>query len=107
MGVNKSEVGNDTNLSGSLTRQSELKSVTVTSTKPHLSHIGRMIEDMETDMRSNLNELYILKTREVVNSLRVAHDGPMQTSAHIGALSAAVMGHGRGRKVDSEDSTSV
>lgn len=103
MGVNKEEVGGDTNLSGSLTRQSELKSVVVSDAKPHLANIGRMIEDLENDMRSNLNQLYILKTREIVNSLRNVNDGPTQGAAHIGALNAAVMGHGRGRKVDSEN----
>ncbi len=38
----------------------------LSDTKTHISNIGRMIEDMETDMRSNMNELYILKTREIV-----------------------------------------
>lgn len=101
MGVNKSEVGN-TNLSGSLTRQTELRSHSVSEQKPYLATIGRMIEDMENDMRSNLNQLYILKTREVVNALRVASDGPMQSASHIASLSAAVLGHGRNRKIDSE-----
>jgi capping protein beta len=104
MGVNKAEVGNDTNLSGSLTRQSELTSIAVTEAKPHLANVGRMIEDMENEMRSNLNQLYILKTREIVNTLRVATDGPQNLASHVGALNAAVMGHGRGRKIDSEAS---
>lgn len=61
-----------------------------------------MIEEMETEMRSNLNELYILKTREIVNSIRSNSDGPMQSANHIANLNAAVMGHGMTRKMDSE-----
>jgi hypothetical protein len=53
-------------------------------------------------MRSNLNELYILKTREIVNNIRSIKDGPSQTASHVASLSAAVSGHGKGRKVDSE-----
>jgi len=47
----------------------------VNETKTHISNLGRMIEDMESEMRSNLYELYILKTREVVNSLRTLNKG--------------------------------
>jgi hypothetical protein len=61
-----------------------------------------MIEDQESDMRSNLNELYILKTREIVNHIRNNREGPVQTASHVASLNAAVTGHGRGRKVDSE-----
>lgn len=100
MGVNKAEVGN-TNLSGSLTRQSE-QTLAVTEAKPHLANIGRMIEDMETDMRSNLNQLYILKTRDIVNQLRVNRDGPSNSNAFTMSLNAAVLGHGQTRKQDSE-----
>lgn len=72
-------------------------------TKTHIANIGRMIEDLETDMRSNLNELYILKTREIVNSIRTLRTGPVQDATHIASLNAAVMGHGQGRKIDSEN----
>ena len=71
-------------------------------TKTHLANIGRMIEDMENDMRSNINELYILKTREVINSLRNQSDGPVQSASHIANLNAAVMGHSKNRLIDSE-----
>ena len=74
----------------------------VNEVKTHLANIGRMIEDLETDMRMNLNQLYILKTREVVNSIRTMADGPMQTASHVAVLNAAVAGHGKNRKVDSE-----
>jgi len=100
MGVQKQDVGN-TNLSGSLTRQSETTSV-VNETKTHIANIGGMIEHMENDMRSNLNELYILKTREIVNSLRGSGDGPSMSAQHVQNLNSAVLTHGVGRKVDSE-----
>jgi len=100
MGVDRKEVGN-TNLAGSLTRQTDLTSA-VNETKTHIANIGHMIESMENDMRSNLNELYILKTREVVNSLRNAADGPSQSAQHVHKLNEAVMSHGATRKKDSE-----
>lgn len=100
MAVDKAEVG-ETNWSGTLTRQSELSSV-VNETKTHMFNIGRMIEDLETDMRTNLNELYIMKTREIVNSIRTLRTGPAQDARHIANLNAAVMGHGKTRVVDSE-----
>lgn len=99
--------GSDTNMSGSMTRQSELNNVAVTETKPHIAHIGRMIEDMENDIRSNLNEVYIKKTREILCSVRNLYDAPAAASSHVGALNAAVMGHGKTRKVDSEVLESV
>ena len=53
--------------------------------------------------RSNLDELYIQKTREVVNSLRNASGGPTQTNAFTKSLNAAVLTHGAGRKVGDGD----
>lgn len=100
MVVDRGDVG-ETNWAGSLTRQGELSSV-VNETKTHMFNIGRMIEDLETDMRTNLNELYIMKTREIVNSIRTLRSGPAQDAKHIANLNAAVMGHGKTRVVDSE-----
>ena len=54
-------------------------------------------------MRSNLNELYVLKTREVINAIRSTGDGPSQTAAHVASLNAAVTGHGKSRKFDSQE----
>lgn len=101
MNVDKQEVGEAT-WSGSLTRQTEVNAP-VNETKTHYFNIGRLIEDMETDMRSNLNELYILKTREIVNSIRSLNSGPKQSANHIASLNAAVLGHGRTRVIDSEN----
>eukprot|EP00118_Oscarella_pearsei_P024656 m.306520 g.306520 ORF g.306520 m.306520 type:complete len:275 (+) comp41326_c0_seq1:106-930(+) len=57
------------NLGGSLTRQSD-QEAPVTTASPHIANIGRMIEDMETKIRSTLNEIYFSKTKDVVNDLR-------------------------------------
>lgn len=66
----------------------------VNENRPHLANIGRLIEDMEYDMRSNLNELYVLKTREILNSLHRSGDGPVQKQSFVTDLNAAVMDHG-------------
>lgn len=100
MGVQRQEVGT-TNLSGSLTRQAETTSA-VTEVKTHIANIGGMIEHMENEMRSNLQELYILKTREVINSIRGTGDGPTQSAHHVQNLNSAVMTHGAMRKKDNE-----
>jgi len=100
MDVDSSEVGK-TKWAGSLTRQTEITSP-VNEVKTHSANIGRMIEDMETDMRSSLNELYILKTRQIVNSIRSLNDGPQNNARHVANLSKAVLSHGMARKVDSE-----
>jgi hypothetical protein len=101
MGVDKEEVG-QTTLAGSLTRQTEQNS-SLSEAKGHLAIIGKMIEDMETDIRINLNEIYILKTKEIVNSIRSPKEGPVQSASHTAFLNAAVMNHGKLRKQDSQE----
>lgn len=100
MNVDKAEVG-ETLWSGTLTRQAETSGA-LNESKTHFHNIGRMIEDMETDMRSNLNEIYIMKTREIVNSIRSTKTGPSMDASHVASLNAAVMGHGKTRAIDSE-----
>lgn len=101
MEVDKAEVG-DALLAGSLTRQSASSSA-VNEVKTHLANIGRMIEDMETDMRSNLGALYIMKTREIVNSIRNDPNSTGSQSAdHVANLASAVSIHGKSRAVDSD-----
>ena len=74
----------------------------VNDVKTHIGNIGRLIETMESDIRSHMNELYILKTREIINGIRSPSAAPKQSAAHVGALNAAVLGHGKTRKTDSE-----
>lgn len=95
MSVVAAEVGN-TELCGSLTRQMEQSSTPVNEVKTHIANIGRLIEDMEYDIRNHLNEIYILKTRHVVNSIRSgASPVPKQNTNHINYLNSAVLNHGK------------
>jgi len=57
------------NLGGSLTRQME-QDCQISESSPHIANIGKMVEDMETKIRSTLNEIYFSKTRDIVNGLR-------------------------------------
>mmetsp|Transcript_23551 Transcript_23551/g.37511 ORF Transcript_23551/g.37511 Transcript_23551/m.37511 type:complete len:280 (+) Transcript_23551:112-951(+) len=81
------------NLSGSLTRQGKEKTVKVASEDEHVITIGSMIEEMEIDVRNQMDGLYIQKTREVVNSIRKpgkASDMPSQ--AFVADLTGALKG---------------
>lgn len=101
MDVHKFQVG-DSNLSGSLTRVSQ-KNAPVDPDHTHVANIGSMIEDMETDIRTYLDSLYIQKTREIVSSIRKLYlAGPQQAQPFTMNLNAAVLKHGANRKIDSE-----
>mmetsp|Transcript_11920 Transcript_11920/g.14836 ORF Transcript_11920/g.14836 Transcript_11920/m.14836 type:complete len:174 (+) Transcript_11920:203-724(+) len=87
------ESSGSVNLSGSLTRQGRDRTVTVSSDMEHVTQIGEMIEDMERNIRQQLDSLYIQKTREVVNSIRrpiKAEDAPSQ--AFVADLTGALKG---------------
>ena len=102
MGIEKAEIGNAT-LSGSLTRQTEQSNKAYdNATKSHISIIGRMIEDMEIDTRSNLYQLYLMRTMDVVNNIRDTRPVNRASTNHVSTLNQAVLGHGKGRKVDTE-----
>jgi capping protein (actin filament) muscle Z-line, beta len=64
----------------------------------HVSNMGRMVEDMEIDMRSSMDGLYISKTREVINGMRKLQQGPMHGNAFVGELSSAILKHGLKKK---------
>jgi len=58
-------------LGGSLTRQNEQDAnLDMTLPNPHVANIGRYIEEQELKMRSALQEVYLHKTRDIVNDLR-------------------------------------
>jgi len=59
------------NLGGSLTRQTE-QGCAVDQQNPHVSNIGRMVEDMEMKLRTTLETIYFGKTKDIVNDLRQA-----------------------------------
>lgn len=90
MGVRRGNVG-DTSISGLLSKQTETSS-RVDADRTPISVIGRMIEDMETEVRQSLNDLYVLKTKEIVDSLRSnteAVESPPQS--HMDSLNNAVL----------------
>jgi capping protein (actin filament) muscle Z-line, beta len=101
MKVEKDAIG-DSDLSGSLTRQEE-RTCDLNVENTHISNMGKLIEDLEISMRSNMDGIYIQKTREVVNGIRKMHPGgPQQGGAFIADLSGAILKHGANRKQDSE-----
>lgn len=57
------------NLGGSLTRQAE-QDFPVNAQNPHVSNIGRMVEDMEMKLRTTLQTIYFGKTKDIANELR-------------------------------------
>ncbi|TYZ67346.1 hypothetical protein PybrP1_001163 [[Pythium] brassicae (nom. inval.)] len=92
MKVNRAELG-DLTLDGTLTRQTE-KTLAFEDEFAHVSNMGRLVEDMEIEMRASLDALYISKTREVINGMRRLQQGPSQGNAFVGELAGAVLKHG-------------
>lgn len=99
MKVNRPELG-DLTLDGTLTRQTE-KTLDYEDQYSHVSNMGRMVEDMEIEMRSSMDALYISKTREVINGMRKLQQGPMQGNAFVGELNSAILMHGLKKKESS------
>lgn len=58
-------------LAGSITRQDE-KDFPVDNINPHVSNMGRMVEDMEIKLRNTLEQIYFGKTKDIMNELRSA-----------------------------------
>jgi len=56
------------NLSGSLTRQRE-QTLSADDPQAHVANMGRMVEEMENQMRDALQTIYFGKTKTVVNGL--------------------------------------
>lgn len=64
-----SDKNNCITISGALSKEVE-QSNPVKIPTDHIANIGRMIEDVEIQLRTNLDVLYIQKTREVIDSIR-------------------------------------
>ena len=60
------------NLGGSLMRQNEQDASLSDST--HIANIGRMVEEMENQIRHALNTIYFDKTKSILNSMRSPDD---------------------------------
>mmetsp|Transcript_3595 Transcript_3595/g.4231 ORF Transcript_3595/g.4231 Transcript_3595/m.4231 type:complete len:404 (-) Transcript_3595:65-1276(-) len=80
------------NIGGSLTKQVE-KTLPIHTSVDHITNIGKMIEDMEIEMRSNMDALYIQKTKEVIDSLR---SSSVMTMSSSGSGSGSGQGRRRG-----------
>ena len=59
----------EVNLSGSLTRQAS-KTCKLDKINTHICNMGSMIEEMEITLRKQLDDLYIQRTRHIINSIR-------------------------------------
>jgi len=64
----------DIDLSGSITKQAQKKSLLKTigdARQSHLEIMGPMLEDLELDLRNSLEAVYFQKTKEIINGMRV------------------------------------
>ena len=96
--IEKSESGK-TNLAGSVTRQAE-KIAGIEGENSHVSNMGGMVEDMETDMRQHLLAItYVEKMGDILRETRNVSDddgksalNKVAESLNAAALGAAVAG---------------
>jgi len=58
-------------LAGSLTRQAE-QDYPVNDSNPHVANVGKMIENMEIQLRNSLDQIYFGKTKDIVGELRAS-----------------------------------
>ena len=103
LGVENDKVG-AVDLSGSMTQQSSSPAaMAVDADHPHIMHMGKMIEEMELKIRNQIEAVYIQKTREVINGMRMvnaARDAQWQQITQ--SLNEAVLKHGASRKKDTQ-----
>jgi len=101
MSVKNSGLG-EANLSGSMTSQ-DTRTMAVSDATPHIANLGRMLEEMELKIRNAIEGIYIQKTREVVNGMRLVGGEKNKAWEQLtGSLSAAVKDHGSKRSKDSD-----
>jgi len=80
------------NLAGSLTRQAEAD-YPVNEANPHVSNIGRMVEDMELKLRNTIETIYFGKTKDISNELRqMVSTGVLKQRANIQKQIGSAMG---------------
>mmetsp|Transcript_31559 Transcript_31559/g.47181 ORF Transcript_31559/g.47181 Transcript_31559/m.47181 type:complete len:303 (-) Transcript_31559:40-948(-) len=100
-----SELGTEstTRITGSLVRQNdrECKISSQDSSRigsQHIINIGKFIEDVETEMRKEMDSLYIQKTKNVVDMIRKDNMKPTQGQEHTRVLNEAVLAMAMNRK---------
>jgi len=92
-----------TRITGSLVRQNdrECKISSQDSSRigsQHIINIGKFIEDVETEMRKEMDSLYIQKTKNVVDMIRKDNMKPTQGQEHTRVLNEAVLAMAMNRK---------
>lgn len=95
------ELMKSTAITGSLVRQNtrECKVTTSTDTSSqHIINIGKFIEDIETEMRKEIDSLYIQKTKNIVEMIRKDTMKPTQGQEHTRVLNEAVLAMAINRK---------
>jgi len=97
MSVDNEKVGS-VDLSGSMTQQSS-QVLPLDNEHTHIANMGKMLEDIELKIRNYIEAIYIQKTREVINGMRLVNAARDQQWAQITAsLQDAVLKHGAARK---------
>ena len=87
-----------TYISGSLVRQNK-REFRLEEERGHIVNIGKFVEDVECDMRSELDNLYIQRTKNVVEMVRTERSsGPTQGQQHTKVLNEAVLSMAMSRK---------
>jgi len=100
MGMKSPLVG-EVDLSGSMTMQ-ETKALPLDNTNTHIANMGRMLEEMELKVRNSIEGIYIQKTRDVVNGMRLVSGEKNKAWEKIQeSLQNAVALKGKSRAVDS------
>lgn len=91
-------------VTGSLTRYNKREcNIEEDSSSSHIINIGKFIEDIESDMRSELDSLYIQKTKTVVDMIRNDSGGNnkvTQGKEHTRVLNEAVLAMAMNKKVN-------
>jgi len=101
MGMKNNLVG-ELDLSGSMTQQAtQVKAFN--DQNPHIANMGPMLEDMELKVRNAIEGIYIQKTREVVNGMRLVNGEKNKAWEKIQeSLTNAISAHGAKRTKDSD-----
>jgi len=91
------------NISGSLIRNN-VRECKAEENSSHIINIGKFIEDIESEMRSEMDSLYIQKTKTVVEMIRKeCRGGKTQGQEHTKVLNEAVLAMAMNRKANLSD----
>lgn len=80
--LQESDKTGEVDLSGSMTQQ-ETQVKNVDTVNNHLTNLGTMLEAMELKIRNAIEGIYIQKTREVLNGIRVVNAEQAQVAAQL------------------------